>query len=215
MLRTKIKASAITNLTDARYFAAWEVEWLGFDLDPASESFIKPMQVEAIKEWVEGPKITGEFNLQSYEEIEEAAAKLDLDAVQVGMLTPLETLTNLDLDVPVIKEIIVQAEHSPADLEAILQEFAPQVQYFLLDFQRNGFHYDTLQSFHFSQDWLREQCASYSILLSIDFDPDKTNELLEHLQPAGLSIRGGEEEKVGVKLFDDIDDIFEALETFE
>ncbi len=92
MLRTKVKASSVTNLTDARYFAAWEVYWLGFDLDPHSERHVSPTAFEAIREWVDGVEVTGEFNLQSPEEIREAVEVLRLDAVQartpIGLGTP-------------------------------------------------------------------------------------------------------------------------------
>ena len=66
MLKTKIKANSITNLTDARYFAAWEVEWLGFNLNPGES--IALQQVPAIKDWVDGVKIVGELSQPSPEE---------------------------------------------------------------------------------------------------------------------------------------------------
>jgi len=37
--------------------------------------------------------------------------------------------------------------------------------------------------------------------------------MLAKLQPYGLSIKGGEEEKVGFKSFDEVDEIFEVLTT--
>ena len=49
MLKTKVKASSITNLTDARYFAAWGVNWLGFDLRQGSDTYVQPQLVHAIK----------------------------------------------------------------------------------------------------------------------------------------------------------------------
>jgi len=84
MLKLSVKASQITNLTDARYFAAREVEWLGFNLDTGSENAIPPQQISAIKEWVEGPKIVVEFGLQSPDEIKQAVDYFDLDAIQVA-----------------------------------------------------------------------------------------------------------------------------------
>ena len=35
---------------------------------------------------------------------------------------------------------------------------------------------------------------------------------VEELAPLGLSVRGGAEEKVGYKSFDELDDLFELLE---
>jgi len=107
MLKTRVKASQITNLTDARYFAAWEVEWLGFNFDKGSENYIQPQVMKAIKEWVEGPKMVGEFSFSSAEDIRIAKEMLELDMVQVGMFVEEETFKALD-GIPVIKEIFIE-----------------------------------------------------------------------------------------------------------
>lgn len=211
MLKTKIKASAITNLTDARYFAAWDVSWMGFSLDPASDAFIDPNSVHAIKEWVEGPAITGEFHLQSAEEIQSLTENLQLDAVQLGPLTPLETAIALDTSVPLIKEVIFESGTQASEIDTLLDDFSAQCAYFLFNFDSNGLGLDNLPV---STDWLREICQHFPILLSITNLNRDLNTVLEELQPAGLSVRGGEEEKVGYKSFDELDDLFEALETF-
>ena len=48
--------------------------------------------------------------------------------------------------------------------------------------------------------------------MSIDFELDQLNEMLEKVQIHGLSLKGGEEEKVGFKSFDELDEIIDALE---
>ena len=52
MLKIKVIADNILNLTDARYFAAFGVDYLVFDL-----AGIAPQAIMEIKEWVEGVKI--------------------------------------------------------------------------------------------------------------------------------------------------------------
>ena len=84
MLKTKIKASKVANLTDARYFAAWEVDWLGFSFDPASDAYVDPKKMLAMRGWIEGPKIVGEFGVATVDSIREAYDILNLDMVQVG-----------------------------------------------------------------------------------------------------------------------------------
>jgi len=63
MLKIKVKASQITNLTDARYFAAWEVEWLGFNFDEGSAHYIPPVEMKAIKEKYPQWKEESDFRL--------------------------------------------------------------------------------------------------------------------------------------------------------
>lgn len=52
--KRQVIASGITNLTDARYFAAMGVDWMGFDL--RTEPRIPVEQMHAIMDWVEGPR---------------------------------------------------------------------------------------------------------------------------------------------------------------
>ena len=45
-----LKATAVMNLTDARYFAAKEVDYLGFNLEEGTEGYLDPMYMKAIRE---------------------------------------------------------------------------------------------------------------------------------------------------------------------
>jgi phosphoribosylanthranilate isomerase len=212
MLRTKIKAGSITNLTDARYFAAWEVEWLGFNFDSGADSYISPQVMKAIREWIDGPKIVGEFNLHTAEEIAEAVGLLSLDAIQAGMFTEAATLIELKPSVPVIKEIVIEKAGSEDDLREALQAFTPPAQFFLLNFDKNGVSWQSLkQGKPFSIDFLTGLCLQYPIMLSIDLDPVSVVEILDTLPLIGLNVAGGEEERVGFKSFDELDEIFEAI----
>jgi len=83
MLNRQVKASAISNLTDARYFAAWHVDWLGFKFEEQESDAISPHEVMAIQEWIEGPKIVGEFQDLSAAEILDLAKHCDLDVLEV------------------------------------------------------------------------------------------------------------------------------------
>ncbi|MEO0734260.1 MAG: hypothetical protein AAFZ52_15600 [Bacteroidota bacterium] len=59
MLATPVLASGITHLTDARYFAAWEVDYLAFPL--GGDDGITWDYLNALREWVEGPAIVAEL----------------------------------------------------------------------------------------------------------------------------------------------------------
>lgn len=216
MLKTSVKAGPITNLTDARYFAAREVEWLSFDFNSGSETYVQPQVMSAIKEWVDSVKFVGEFGMASAADIRELTEQLQLDAVQVGMFTELETLVDLKSPVPVIKEIIVESETALEQIAEQLELFQPWVQIFILDFAKNGFDWAALQKSEiFSIAQLRTWCERFPIMFCIDFQKEMLNNFLDTLQPLGLCVKGGEEEKTGYKSFDELDEIFDLLEISE
>ncbi len=197
-----IKASTITNLTDARYFAAKAVDFLGFNLEEGTEGYLDPIFMKAIREWVEGPKIVGEFGETPAATVQEAARFFELDVVQVGQSDGLNLLKNLEviLTVPAIED--------RTKLEAVFQKNAPHVAYFLLDFSVQKNAAEQLQAH--ATVW-KNLFATYPTLLDINLPADALATLLDQLQPAGLALRGGDEEQVGVKSFDEIDAIFDAL----
>jgi len=58
-LKTKVIAAHVANLTDARYFAAWGVDYMSYDLEEGSDTFIGQEAIKEIIDWVEGPKYLG------------------------------------------------------------------------------------------------------------------------------------------------------------
>ncbi|MBK8192419.1 MAG: hypothetical protein IPK76_04205 [Lewinellaceae bacterium] len=195
-----IKASRITNLTDARYFAAREVDFLGFNLEEGTASYLDPVYVKAIREWVEGPGIVGEFSRAPVSVVREAAAFYGLDAVQVtgayaGQLAVLKGLT-----------VIMTLESGPdtGSILRLLEAAKPFVAWFLVGFSSAAL---TTEETAF---WSK-CCKAYPILIETEAAAGQVPELVRALGAAGLSLAGGEEEQVGVKSFDDIEEIFEAL----
>ncbi|MBK9013452.1 MAG: hypothetical protein IPM82_04875 [Saprospiraceae bacterium] len=212
MLKTKIKASAVTNLTDARYFAAREVEWLGFRFSGGPESSISLMAAKAIAEWVDGVKIVGEFDFATAAEIEDANNLVHFDAVQLGMFTPADTLKKLP-SLTFIKEVVVENITTEDDIMAHFQEFDEYCAYFLLDFTKAGIGWAKLQlGGNLSLGFLNHLFEQYKIILSLDFRPNETLQVLETIQPEALSLSGGQEEKVGLKSFEELDEMLDQLE---
>jgi len=193
-----IKASRITNLTDARYFAAKEVDFLGFNLEEGTEGFLEPMYMKAIREWVEGPKIVGEFSRSTPAYVREAATFFGLDAVQV---TPQLSAQLSDLEGLIVFMEILSAEMD----EHFFQQAAPFVSWFLIKMESSRLSEKSLLK-------IKNLCSEYPVLIQTDAPARQFSELLETLQPAGLSLVGGEEEQVGVKSFDEIEAIFDLLE---
>lgn len=212
MLKTQVKASSVTNLTDARYFAAWEVKWLGFNLDANAENYLTPVKMKAIKEWVDGVKVVGEFGLQSAAEIEQTAELLELKIIQVGQFADVELVKSLS-KFSIFKEIIIETASSETELLDQIHDFASHCECFILDFAKNGFSWkDLITGEVLSLDLLQNLCEKYPILISIDCLAEELENLLNILNPMGISVKGGEEEQVGMKSFDELDEVFEAIE---
>lgn len=212
MGKTKIKASGITNLTDARYFAAREVEWLGFKIGDDSSS-ISLMAAKAIVEWVDGVKIVGEFEFATASEILAAHAQMNFDAVQVGMFTPVGELEQLP-DLTIIKEVIVERGTTAEDIGSQVNAFGHCCECFLLDFTKSGISWDDVKSgTPISVGVLKEMAKWWGILLAFDLGPNDMLEIIQQVQPGGVSLMGGSEEKVGFKSFDELDEILDALES--
>lgn len=81
-MRLKIKAGSITNLTDARFFASYAVDYIGFCFDPQSPNYISPQQALAIKGWIHGSKIVAEFANQDEDNVKNIIQFLEPDVVQ-------------------------------------------------------------------------------------------------------------------------------------
>ena len=211
MLKTKVKASQVTNLTDGRYFAAWEVEWVGFNFELGTDTYVDIQKMKEIRNWLEGPKFVGEFGLTNAETIRETATFLELDFVQINHFTEVEVIKAI-ADIPIIKEVLVLKDMDNSNIQDTIRTFNPYVQHFLLDFTKNGISWEEIKNDEcLDFNILKQICQEFSIILSVDLTTDNLTEVMETLNPYGLNLTGGEEEKVGYKSFDDIDEIIEAL----
>lgn len=204
MLKIDVQASAITNLTDARYFAAREAKYLCFDL---SDGSVTPQAVAAIKEWVDGMEIVANFSAESVEEITALADDLSLDVVQLGtfyQITDIEQLASYKL----AKQIIIEPQVDWQNYEAQLAQLSPFIHHFILDFQKSNITWSDLTPLQIGQ--LKKWCVQYKIILDLSFQTDQLPELLQ-LAPHAIDLKGGEEEKVGFKSYDELDDILDLL----
>ncbi len=212
MLNTKIKASQISNLTDARYFAAWMIDWMGFCLDEAAEHRVTPELLHAIRDWVAGPIIVGEFGEQEASYIQEAVRFLNLDAVQVGSFYDKKRLEELK-DISVIREVIIDHNSAKETLQTC-ENLAPHVAYFLLECGTNNINWASIKENKngWNIDTLQQLCDKYPIILSMNLKDKEVVEVMENLKLVGLNVFGGAEEKTGFKSYDELDELFEQLE---
>lgn len=211
MLKTRVKASEVTNLTDARYFSAWEVEWIGFNLEEGTATYIEPGMVKEMKNWLEGPKFVGEFSITPAAEIEGWVEMLQLDAIQLGHAATLETVQNLSKHA-IIKEFVIDSNTKNNKFMTEISAFSSHIEVFILNFSSSAETWSNIKNGNFFPlSDLKQLCATYPILLQLDLKPNEAEDVLNTLQPLGLCFTGGEEEKVGYKSFDEIDEIIEEL----
>jgi len=82
-LKKTVKAGLVTHLTDARFFASFDINYIGFCFDPKSDAYISPQEALAIKGWITGPKIVAEFSNQDIENIVGIIEFLEPDIVEL------------------------------------------------------------------------------------------------------------------------------------
>ncbi|MEL6717686.1 MAG: N-(5'-phosphoribosyl)anthranilate isomerase [Bacteroidota bacterium] len=204
MLKIDVQASAITNLTDARYFSAREAKYLCFDL---SDGSVTLQAVAAIKEWVDGVEIVGAFTAEQVDEIRTIAEDLSLDVIQLGAFHNIHDVDVLE-EFKIAKQIIVEPNIDWHNLASELDDLALKVHHFLLDFHKSNIAWSdlTIEQTSLLKSW----CQQYPIILNISFLPSQLPELIA-LAPHAIDLKGGEEEKVGYKSFDELDDILDLL----
>lgn len=216
MLATKVLASGITHLTDARYFAAWEVDYLAFPLGDGVEEAISWDYLNALREWVEGPEIVAEIG------------KVDDGEAWTEILTTNNIKTVLlhedsadsiaeqmkAAGISVIRELNIDQFQKGDDVEASIAEH-PATDLFILSFEDWVTYKDVAEGAIFSTEALDRISGTHQCLLQINLAGKDPQEIKEQHPIAGFAVRGSSEEKVGYKSFDDLDDLFEGLEVFE
>lgn len=209
-LITKIKASGINNLSDARYFSTF-AEWIGFNFSPNSPNYIALDKAKELMGWLSGPRIVAEFEQQDEAYINQVCEMLQIDSIQ----------TDVDLDFAalspmvstVIKRITINELMDDSRLESILIAYSGSIAYFVLDFTPSKLTWEDLQNHpYFSPSRLQEWCENFSIILQLSFVPENVLEVVEQVKPLALNLVGGTEDKVGLRAFDDLDPIVEQLE---
>ncbi len=196
----QVLARHITNLTDARYFAAKEVAYLAFNLEQGTAGYLDPVYMQAMREWVQGPAIAGAFGPgTSLETINEAVRFYGLDAVIVPA-----GLQYMQVDA---QQILVHVVLDSPDTSFPVPAIAEGITAFLVELanpeQQWADYVHVLEQANrpcFIQYWGSAQALRALLDMAGN----------SHLY--GLALIGGEEEAVGVKSFDELEDIFDVLE---
>ena len=176
MMKRKIIAQNISNLTDARYFAAWGVDYLSYNIQPDSPYNLSLDDIKEIIDWVEGPKTLIESNAIEF---------LDFSDGHI--------LSNIYSSLPLNKEAFFRI-----DLTEV-EKGLPSGKYIL------RLRPDEISAF---KKLPKEKYLEADLYLDIQ---DLSVDNFQDWPELGLAVQGGEEEKVGVKSFDELDELYELL----
>ncbi len=202
-LKTLVKISNVTNLSDARYCAGMGVDLLGFSMDADSPDYIDPQKFGEIQSWVAGVQIVGETTATDPEVIEQLLDQYQPDLLQVdeaALLPYLGTFGN---------PLILRADLSQLTLDQLDTLFltgSAGAEYVLLE---------SPSPLHFDDDLkqtLHRLASRYPILLGAGISATNVLDLLTELPVRGIALRGGNEERPGSKDFGELMDILEVIE---
>ena len=203
----KILAIDINNLTDARYFAAWNVDFIGLNINPGAEEYISPEYFHALQEWIEGPQYALQINEEMLPEKEGFIGLYQNEAIVI-LKQPAEgedkeyTLLEMDL-----KQYI-----SLDQLKLKIEQSNGHYGYLLNGHDLN--FTEVLDQIHVDEAQWLSFLKEFPIFITLNFDAESIIKCLD-AEIYGICLRGGEEEAVGVKSFDDLDVIFETIESYQ
>jgi phosphoribosylanthranilate isomerase len=203
MLRIPILASEINNLTDARYFAAREATWLSFSLNQTSVQ-----QIAAIQEWVDGVTIVPAFETESVDNIIEQATFLNASTIQLSPFYNMDSHAQL-AHFDIIQLVLLEETTDWNNLAILIHQLSSTATFLLIDGYKANINWQELTTGQRQQ--LQNWCSKYPIILGLPFSSDAIDDVLQ-LEAKAINLRGSEEEKVGFKSFEEVDEILDALD---
>ncbi|MBK9737282.1 MAG: hypothetical protein IPO92_20960 [Saprospiraceae bacterium] len=195
MLKTKVKINQVNNLTDARYFAAMGADYLGFCCNLGTEKYCSPNKIKEITDWVAGPQFVLEFDgWQSKDDIQSILNDNNGQAIHIGPFASYEN----NFSVPVFKDVL---------LESLEESINTGIDFPVIRSEKPFSQLTNIELQSINQLLLIKPC-----FLDLNFKPEEIFYIIEHLPCYGIILRGGEEEKIGMKSFEELDHIFSLLE---
>ena len=185
----------INNLSDARYCAGMGADKLTFVLDPGLPGALDTKTVKELAGWIAGVELIGEFDQLSAAEINALAAECALDAVLLRQPRSADELA--EIAPPVYIELgagsVALAPYVPASPIGIVIELP------------EALSAETLAGLH-------EIARQRPLWLGPGLLPARARDLATQLPLAGLAFASGDEVKPGLRDFDQLEAVFEALE---
>lgn len=196
-----VKASGISHLTDARYFAARGVKWMGFDTAVQGSMEQDIHRVMAIKEWIDGVRLIGEFKHQEVPEILHWVRETDLDGIQINNSFPVGDIIQLPKGLFTIVHIVSPIFTDSQALNNQFKEFESIADCFLIEVNEENINNRELKALS----------VNFPILYEWNAPTESLPPFFKEISSYGISLRGSNEEKIGFKSYEELDEIFEEL----
>lgn len=204
-LRTFVKISGITNLSDARYCAGMYVNLIGFSLEEGTEKFVNPAQYKEITGWLSGLEFVGEFDTLSANDVLETLKNYpSISWVEHTRIDDLVTLKKAGYQV-IYKKDLAEVKHMEKDVATKLREEG-------IIFHITSNDDPLTVSDKEVISLLTKDCE---VILGAGLSAENVIGLVDELNLKGIVLEGGEEIKPGLKDFDELADILEVLEIEE
>jgi phosphoribosylanthranilate isomerase len=203
-LKTTLLVNGINNLSDARYCAGMGADMMGFNLDESHADHLTEDAFKEITGWVSGIQLVGEFDETSATKINEKAFNLNLDSIQLNKTYLIDEIRHIEK--PVIQKVFINKDTIETELLEMLDLYKEDVAYFLV--YSNDFK--TIDETNCRL--LRDLAKLYKVIIGFGVEKSNLEYILEEINPVGLGLQGSDEIRPGLKTFDELEEIFEALE---
>jgi phosphoribosylanthranilate isomerase len=186
-LKTKVFIGNITHLSDARYAAGMGVDWLGF---PAQA--VNPVLFREITDWLSGPEFVLEAQvLETPEHVQEYGTSSAV--IGCNQLAWIDALHNRIM-------VSASAEDWNHYREALISR-SQRISFLIL----HGYEVEKIQRV------MKEASQAFSLLIDIQSVKAPLDEILQW-PVSGIYLSGSAEMKPGLKNYDSLSDVLEALE---
>lgn len=197
-----ILAKSIDNLTDARYFASWQADWIALTAEREDQEILDMSAIREIISWLDGSQLMLSFDKTPLEEAVWLTRESGLQALMIPFQkmdkdTGLDIFMTIDMDDP------------KRAAENIHQAFR-QGNFVVLS---GGSEIEGQLSF--LHEVLPTPFLRKKSFLDLPLTGDMIHLIDETLPGVGFCLSGGMEERPGYKSFEDIDELVEVLRPWD
>lgn len=180
MLNKKIIAASVCNLTDARYFSGWMVDYIHFDLRGDVESGLTMSSIGEMQSWIEGPEfiVSSDLDIMKKMMIDVSAGH----AMLFNCTTPLDFPCFYHVQQHFLKENIIELKGKRIILSSI--EDIEKVEIMVNNYELEVY-LDTrfIQDYYIGANWLTGYMVHGSPEEKVGFKSyDDVDDLFEQLE---------------------------------